>query len=344
MVFPNIDPFAFGLHAQFELLGRHWDLGIRWYALAYVAGILLGWRYVLSLIKTPTLWGARTPTLTAPQVDDLVLWATIGVIVGGRLGSVLFYNTDMITERPLEIFEVWKGGMSFHGGVIGVAIAMLLFARSNKVALLAVADLVAACEPIGQFFGRIANFINGELWGRHTAVPWGMVFCNDRLQDSTGQCPAGSDPRHPSQLYEAGLEGLALFLLLRLATHRYKWLQKPGAVTGLFLILYAVFRTILEFVREPDANRSDLPLGLTMGMILSAPMILAGAWILRRALTAAEPVPVIAAPAPRPAPKPTPKPAATPVAKPVAQPAVKKAAAKPTPKRPAKPRSPKLKS
>ena len=278
MVFPNIDPYAFGLHGQFDLFGRHWDLGIRWYALAYVAGILLGWRYVLGLVKNAKLWGPKSPTLNAVQVDDLVLWVTIGVIVGGRLGSVLFYNTEMITKDFWGIFRIWKGGMSFHGGVIGVALAMILFSRANKVGLLAVADLVAAAQPIGQFFGRLANFINGELWGRHTSLPWGMVFCNERLQDSTGQCPAGDHARHPSQLYEAALEGIVLFLILRLATHQLKWLQRPGAVTGLFLILYALFRTVLEFVREPDFNRADLPLGLTMGMILSFPMILIGAY------------------------------------------------------------------
>jgi phosphatidylglycerol:prolipoprotein diacylglycerol transferase len=300
--FPNIDPVAFGLHAQFDFLGRHWDLGIRWYALAYVAGILLGWRYVLGLVKNANLWGSKSPTLTAPQVDDLVLWVTIGVIVGGRLGSVLFYNTDMITKDPLGIFRVWEGGMSFHGGVIGVALAMIFFARANKVKIFAVADLVAACQPIGQFFGRLANFINGELWGRETHVPWGINFCNDRLRNSAGLCPnpPGDVPRHPSQLYEAALEGVVLFLILRYATHRLKWLQRPGAVTGLFLILYAVFRTSLEFVREPDANRADLPLGLTMGMILSFPMVLFGAWVLWRALKAPiepDPVPAAAPPA-----------------------------------------------
>ena len=284
MEFPNIDPYVFGLHFQFDLLGRHWDLGIRWYALAYVAGILLGWRYVVGLVKNQPLWAGKPATMTPVQVDDLVLWVTIGVIAGGRLGSVLFYNTEMILERPLEIFQLWKGGMSFHGGVIGVAIATLLFSKANKMSVLAVADLVAAAQPIGQFFGRIANFINGELWGRPTDAPWGVVFCNERLAYSDGSCPAGDVSRHPSQLYEAALEGLLLFLILRFATHRLKWLQKPGAVTGAFLLLYAVFRSSLEFVREPDFNRADLPFGLTMGMILSAPMIVGGAYLLWRAL------------------------------------------------------------
>jgi phosphatidylglycerol---prolipoprotein diacylglyceryl transferase len=300
--FPNIDPFVFGLHWQFDWLGRHWDLGIRWYALAYVAGILLGWRYVLGLIKNQKLWGPKPATLTAPQVDDLVLWVTIGIIAGGRLGSVLFYNTEML-KTPAKIFAIWEGGMSFHGGVIGVALAIILFARSNKIALLAVADLVAACQPIGQFFGRIANFINGELWGRPTDLPWGMVFCNERLQYSDGSCPAGDMPRHPSQLYEAALEGVLIFFVLRYATHRLKWLQRPGAVTGLFLILYGLIRIMLEFVREPDATvlwgLSELPFGVTMGMLLSVPLAIFGGFLLSRALTR----PVELAPAAAPAPK-----------------------------------------
>ena len=301
MQFPNIDPFVFGLHWQFDALGRHWDLGIRWYALAYVAGILLGWRYVLGLVKNANLWGPKKPTLNAPQVDDLVLWVTIGVIAGGRLGSVLFYNTDML-KTPLKIFAIWEGGMSFHGGVIGVALAVILFARTNKIALLAVADLVAACQPIGQFFGRIANFINGELWGRPTDLPWGIKFCNERLMYSDGSCRAGDIPRHPSQLYEAALEGALIFLVLRLATHRAKWLQRPGAVTGLFLILYGLIRILLEFVREPDETvlwgLKELPFGVTMGMLLSVPMAIAGGVLLSRALTRpvepvpAEPIPV----------------------------------------------------
>jgi phosphatidylglycerol:prolipoprotein diacylglycerol transferase len=336
VVFPDIDPFVLGAHWQFDLMGRHWDIGLRWYALAYVAGILLGWRYVLGLVKNPKLWGPKMPTATPLQVDDLVLWVTLGVIVGGRLGSVLFYNTDMITNRPLEIFQIWKGGMSFHGGLIGVAIAIVLFARGNRIKVLAVADLVAAAEPIGQFFGRVANFINGELWGRTTTQPWGMVFCNDRLRYSDGTCAAGDVPRHPSQLYEAALEGVVLFFILRFATHRLKWLQKPGAVTGLFLIFYGLFRFVLEFVREPDENRRNLPLGLTMGMILSAPMILAGAWVLWKALTAPETAvamasPAAAIPASTAAPKAKHAPAKALAPKPAAKAAVKAPAVKATP-------------
>jgi len=353
--FPNIDPFVFGLQYN--------GFGLRWYALAYVAGILLGWRYVLGLVKNQTLWGPSGAPATPVQVDDLVLWVTLGIIVGGRLGSVLFYNPSIITENPLEIFQIWKGGMSFHGGLIGVVVVMLLFSKINKVALLSIADLVAACQPIGQFFGRIANFINGELYGRVTDVPWGVTFCNDTVREMhQGGCPAGDLPRHPSQLYEAFLEGAVLFLILRVATHRLKWLQRPGAVTGLFLMGYAAFRIVLENVREPDVGLENLPLGLTMGMYLSLPMALIGAFLIWRAFRLpAEAAPVLAtataarapavkppiAVAPRPAPKPAPKPAAKPAAAPAPKPAAKKPttpAKKPAPKRPAKPRPPKPKS
>ncbi len=273
MPFPNFDPVL--LH-----LG---PLAIRWYALAYVAGILLGWRWAVSLVRNPSLWRGGEPTATPAQIDDLILWVTLGIIVGGRLGSILFYSTDTIWTDPLEIFKIWKGGMSFHGGLIGVGVALILFARRNGLSLLGLADIAAACEPIGQGFGRIANFINGELWGRPTDGPWGVVFCNERLQQAYGACPAGLVPRHPSQLYEAALEGLALFLILMAATHLAKWLPRKGAVTGLFLILYAVFRISLENVRQPDVGMPDFPLGLTMGMILSIPMVLVGGFLLWRA-------------------------------------------------------------
>jgi phosphatidylglycerol---prolipoprotein diacylglyceryl transferase len=187
------------------------------------------------------------------------------------------------------VFEIWKGGMAFHGAAIGVGLAIIGFARVNRVSILGVLDLVAACEPIGQFFGRLANFVNGELWGRPTSVPWGMIFCNSHIRaDNGGVCPQEVlMPRHPSQLYEAALEGLVLFLVLRFATHRLKWLQRPGAVTGLWLIGYGAIRIALENVRNPDIGMPNFPLGLTMGMILSIPMILIGAgliwWARRRA-------------------------------------------------------------
>ncbi len=188
--------------------------------------------------------------------------------------------------------------MSFHGGMIGVAVAMFFFARANRIDLLRLADLVAPCVPIGLFFGRIANFINGELWGRVTTVPWGMVFCNDIMRNQNGGvCPEqpGLSPRHPSQIYEALLEGVALFLILRIATHRARWLELQGALTGLFLVGYALFRISLENVRQPDAGLDHLPLGLTMGIILSTPMLLGGLWLIWRALKRSTAAPLPAA-------------------------------------------------
>jgi len=286
LVFPDFNPVIVQLG----------PFALRWYALAYIAGILLGWRYGVGLVRNARLWGPRRPTVTVPQIDDLVLWLTLGVIVGGRLGYVLFYMLPSAQERPFlfahpwEILEIWHGGMSFHGGAIGVALAVIGFARINRVDILLLADLVAPCQPIGQFFGRIANFINGELWGRVTHGPWGMIFCSPHIRMSNdGDCPAGLDPRHPSQLYEAALEGVLIFLVLRLATHRWHWLQRRGAITGLFLILYGAIRILLEQVRNPDLTMPVFPFGLTMGMMLSAPMVLIGAVLLWQSLKAPAP-------------------------------------------------------
>jgi phosphatidylglycerol:prolipoprotein diacylglycerol transferase len=269
--FPHFDPVLIHLG----------PFAIRWYALAYIAGILLGWRYGVALIRNVRIWPPSAPAITVPQMDDLILWITLGVIVGGRLGYVFFYGRGAFLADPLEIVKVWHGGMSFHGGFLGVTIAIIAFARVNRVDMLRLGDLVAPCVPIGLFFGRIANFINGELWGRKTTLPWGIIFpgANDGL------------PRHPSQLYEAGLEGIVLFLILRLATHRLHWLRLRGAITGLFVLMYGVFRIALENVRQPDAGFDHMPFGLTMGILLSTPMILAGAWLIwrsRRAPPAAE--------------------------------------------------------
>jgi len=276
--FPDIDPFVPFLH---------WgNFGIRWYALAYVAGILLGWRYAVMLVKNEALWGPKGPPATPAQIDDLVLWITLGVVLGGRLGYVLFYGPFQdppIWEDPLDILKIWEGGMSFHGGLLGVLLAMWLFAKRNGASLFSIGDLVCAVVPIGLFFGRVANFINGELWGRVTDSPLGVVFCNRTIETAYGYCPAGLEPRHPSQLYEAALEGIVLFVLLRLATHRWKLLERPGVISGLFLLGYGVSRVLLENVREPDAFLRDLPLGLTMGMLLSLPMLAGGAWLLWRA-------------------------------------------------------------
>lgn len=261
--FPDFDP----------VLVHIGPFAIRWYALAYVAGILLGWRYVAGLVKNAGLWGPRGAPATVPQIDDLILWITLGVIVGGRLGHVFFYTPEIIISDPVEILKTWNGGMSFHGGTLGVLVAVMVFAHRNKVDLFRLGDAVTACVPIGLFFGRVANFINGELWGRPTSVPWAIVFPN-----------AGIMPRHPSQLYEAALEGIVLFLILRWATHGAKLLQRRGVVAGMFFLGYAVFRTFVENFREPDSYLPNFPFGLTMGMMLSTPMVLFGLWLIWRGM------------------------------------------------------------
>jgi phosphatidylglycerol:prolipoprotein diacylglycerol transferase len=335
--FPNIDPAALTIPG-FELFGA--ELGpfpLRWYALAYIVGLVLGWRWMVWLICRDKLWAPGRPALSVPQADDFLFWATLGVILGGRLGYVLFYKPDMIWLNPLSILQIWEGGMSFHGGLIGVALAALWFtrqkhvneeqyqklaakhgvaqapegkgseytrlgedkwilkteaeaartkAKTDTVDLLRLGDLAAAAAPIGLFFGRIANFINGELWGRPTDAPWGMVFCNERLGANTiSGCPAGVEPRHPSQLYEAALEGVALFTIINIATLRFDSLRRPGMNTGIFLVCYGLFRALLETVREPDAHMPEALRGvITMGMLLSIPMIIFGAWLIQRAL------------------------------------------------------------
>ena len=236
---------------------------IRWYALAYVAGIVLGWAYVRALVKSGRLWGS-VPRPTPASIDDLVIYVAIGIVAGGRLGYVLFYNASYYLAHPIEIFTVWNGGMAFHGGLVGATLGMWLFARRNEYPLASVADPVAAVVPIGLFLGRIANFIKPELWGRETDVPWAMVF------------PGGGDaPRHPSQLYEAGLEGLALLVILAVAI-RLGAFRRPGLVTGLFAIGYGAARITSEFFRQPDPQLGFLFGGATMGMLLSLPLILIG--------------------------------------------------------------------
>jgi phosphatidylglycerol:prolipoprotein diacylglycerol transferase len=273
--FPNFDPVAIAIPTPWS------PLPIRWYALAYIAGILLGWLYAARLLRRTDLWGDAAP-VTREGLDDLIIWLTIGVIVGGRLGYMLFYSTRTLWENPLQIFRTWEGGMSFHGGFIGFSLALVLYALKHKVNVLRLGDLAAPCAPIGLFFGRIANFVNGELWGRPTDVPWAMIFP-----------AAGPVPRHPSQLYEAGLEGIATFLLLALGTRRFGFLKRPGLSIGAFLFLYGLFRFLLEHVREPDVGMPDFPFGLSMGMILSLPMVVAGLVVMGIALRAA---PRIAAP------------------------------------------------
>ncbi len=287
MQFPDFDPYVPFLH--------YGAFGVRWYAVAYIVGIVLGWLYARRLIERENLWTPRTPPVTKLQLDDLILWITLGVILGGRLGYVLFYaipgalaghvepQNNMLLH-PLEVFKIWEGGMSFHGGALGVITAVLVFATRNKIDPLRLGDLVAPCVPIGLFFGRIANFINGELWGRETGVPWGVVFCNNRIIATQGGCLAGTHPRHPSQLYEAGLEGLVLFLVLYLAVHKARLLARPGQVTGVFLVGYGLARFSLEHVREPDDFMPVFLKGwLTMGMLLSLPMMAVGLWLIWRA-------------------------------------------------------------
>ena len=289
MNFPDIDPFIIGQIPAFELFGfTIGPLGVRWYALAYVLGIILGWRYALKLVRGESLWEPRTAPASPAQIDDLILWLTLGIIGGGRLGYAAFYQPSMFLT-PVDILKLWDGGMSFHGGLIGVAVALVWFARANKLNLLSLGDVIAACAPIGLFFGRIANFINGELWGRHTDLPWGVIFCNSTIENTYGgRCPAGLYPRHPSQLYEAALEGIFLFFLLRWATHIARKLPNPGYVTGLFLLAYGVIRALLELVREPDAHMPEALRGMiTMGLLLSIPMILVGGWLIWRSSKAA---------------------------------------------------------
>jgi phosphatidylglycerol:prolipoprotein diacylglycerol transferase len=257
IAFPIFNPIAISIG----------PIAIRWYALAYIGGIVLGWIYARSLIRKDRLWGGPAP-ITLLQMDDFILWVTVGIILGGRTGYVLFYNLPFFIQHPAEIFELWKGGMSFHGGFLGCVAAVILFCRSNNLPILSLGDITTAVGPIGLFLGRIANFINSELWGRpaDATVPWRMVFPNDPLQL----------PRHPSQLYEAGLEGIVLFTILALMI-RFGALKRPGLILGSFITFYAFARIFGEFFREPDPQLGFLWGGLTMGMLLSVPMILAGA-------------------------------------------------------------------
>ncbi|AXK84200.1 prolipoprotein diacylglyceryl transferase [Pseudolabrys taiwanensis] len=238
-------------------------LAIRWYALAYIFGILIGWAYARVLIRSERLWGGKAP-FTVVVFDDFVLWVTFGIILGGRIGYVLFYNLPFFAAHPLEIFQLWQGGMSFHGGFTGCVLAVVLFARKRGLSILSLGDLTCAVGPIGLFLGRIANFINGELWGRPADVPWAMVF-------PTG----GPIPRHPSQLYEATLEGLVLFIALAVMI-RMGALKRPGLIVGAFATLYAIARSTCEFFREPDAQLGFLWGGATMGQLLSIPLFIAG--------------------------------------------------------------------
>ncbi|CAN2535596.1 MAG TPA: prolipoprotein diacylglyceryl transferase [Methylosinus sp.] len=259
--FPMIDPVLVELG----------PLPIRWYALAYIAGLALGWLYARRLVTREHLWG-KTAHPSAERLDDLLVYVALGVIIGGRLGHVLFYERAFYFAHPEEIIKTWKGGMAFHGGLIGAVVGMTGFAWREKIFALTISDICATVAPIGIFFGRLANFIKPEMWGRESDVPWAMVFPG-----------AGDAPRHPSQLYEAGLEGVALYILLAIAAQRGA-LKRPGLATGLFGVGYGVARIVSEFFREPDPLSEALDNGLTMGMALSAPMILVGAALVAYAL------------------------------------------------------------
>jgi phosphatidylglycerol:prolipoprotein diacylglycerol transferase len=272
--YPNIGRVAIPIWGQ---------IAIRWYALSYIAGLVAGWWLAARMARDRALWRnptfANKPPMNAEQVGDLVVWATLGVILGGRIGWILFYGIALCAvspqsgmchtpdgllpgaflTHPLRLIETWEGGMSFHGGLAGVALAIWWFCRRNKLQLLPVSDMIAVVAPVGLFFGRIANFINGELWGKPTDVPWAMIF-----PDAPGHVP-----RHPSQLYEAALEGIVLFLILQIGLRRFKLHERPGLLAGLFFLGYGLFRFFVEFFREPDGQFIGW---FSMGMALSIPL------------------------------------------------------------------------
>ena len=261
IAYPEIDPVALQIG----------PIPIRWYALAYIAGLILGWMLARRIVRSDRLWGAITRP-SAQSLDDLLVYAAIGVVAGGRLAYVLFYNLPHYLANPADIVAVWNGGMSFHGGLVGAAIGIWLFARRQKVPVLPVADICSVVAPLGIFFGRVANFIKPELWGRPTDVPWAMVF------------PGGGPlPRHPSQLYEAGAEGLLLFLVMLLVVQS-GGLKRPGLASATLGIGYGIARIGCEFFREPDPQLGFLFGGATMGMLLSLPLIAIGLGLLVAAL------------------------------------------------------------
>jgi phosphatidylglycerol---prolipoprotein diacylglyceryl transferase len=282
--FPDISPEIFSVD-----IGPI-TLALRWYALAYIAGLIAGWKLIVRMITTPRLW-ATTPPMPPEAVERLLTWVIFGVILGGRLGYVIFYQPAQFLQNPMQILRVWEGGMSFHGGFLGVAVAGIWFCKREKIPMLPLADLMAAVAPIGLFLGRLANFVNAELWGRPTDLPWGVAFPGEAAQACAGVLTICA--RHPSQLYEAALEGLLLFAVLSYLIWRRDWLKSPGRIAGLFFAGYGVARFLVEFVRQPDAqfvtqtNPLGLyvqmgSLGLTAGQLLSLPMIAVGAWFIAR--------------------------------------------------------------
>lgn len=278
--FPDISPEIFTI----PIFGM--ELALRWYALAYIVGIVIGWRLVVATVRRPALWPGGVAPMTPADVEDLLTWVILGVILGGRLGYVLFYQPGYYLSNPTQILQVWQGGMAFHGGLLGVVLAVIVFSRARGINRVSVADVLCMVTPVGLLLGRIANFINAELWGRPTDLPWGVIFPGGAAQD----CPdvvAGLCARHPSQLYEAALEGLVLGAVLLWLGWRRGALRLPGTLTGLFFAGYGSARFLVEFVRQPDAQfvSPGNPLGLawhvagyglTMGQVLSLPMIAFG--------------------------------------------------------------------
>jgi len=286
IAFPNISPEIFSI----TIFGI--ELALRWYALAYIIGLILGWRIAVLAANRPALWRNNLSPIEAVQVEDLLTWVIVGVILGGRLGYVLFYQPVHFLYHPLEIVMIWKGGMAFHGGLAGVCVAAYLFFRRNLVPYASGADLLALAAPAGLLLGRVANFINAELWGRPTDLPWGVIFPGEAAQ-ACGQI-AGLCARHPSQLYEAVLEGLLLGGLLLFLVFKKAALKKPGLITGIFFAGYGIARCFVELVRQPDAQFQSpenplgyvfelAGLGITMGQILSLPMIAVGLFLISRA-------------------------------------------------------------
>lgn len=267
MAFPDIDPVIFAIG----------PVQVRWYGLSYVIGILLGWRYARKLVENEKLWPASGPRMTALDIDDFLLWATVGIVAGGRIGYILFYDFAAVSANPVRALEIWNGGMSFHGGLLGTLVAMLLFAHKRSIPVFNLFDVVCAVVPVGLFFGRLANFINSELWGKLTDAPWAFVF-------PTG----GPFPRHPTQLYEAALEGLLLLSVLAWQIYRRQALKHRGLIAGIFVSGYALSRIFVEFFREPDIQIGYLAGGwLTMGMVLSLPMLAVGLWAVATAKSCA---------------------------------------------------------
>ena len=285
--FPNIRPEIFSLE-----IGE-FTFALRWYALAYLGGFLIAWLLLASMFRRPQLWPEGKPPMATSQLDSLATWMILGVVLGGRIGYALIYSPRYFFENPLELLKVWMGGMSFHGGMLGVVVFGFLFCRFNRLSMISLADAVAITVPWALFLGRIANFINGELWGRATDVPWAVVFPSAVGFDCASPCP-----RHPSQIYEALLEGLLLGLVLAWLAYRRGWLKKPGQITGMFAAGYGAARTFVEYFRLPDSQFATVenPIGfaiafsetagITMGQLLSLPMLAAGlviiVWARRR--------------------------------------------------------------